>query len=77
MDEKPMRIADGYATMKSTYDARGNLIRLTFYGVSGEPAQNKDGFYGREADTTRRISRLFGPISVRTENRCSLMAMRP
>ena len=28
LDGKPMPIADGYATIKSTYDARGNVIRL-------------------------------------------------
>jgi energy-coupling factor transporter ATP-binding protein EcfA2 len=47
---KPMPGADGYATKRSTYDSRGNVIRLTFHGANNEPVKSKkDGYYGREA----------------------------
>jgi hypothetical protein len=46
----PTSIADGYATMKSTYDARGREIRQTFHDVNGKPVQHKDGYYGQEAE---------------------------
>ena len=50
LDGKPMLIGDNYATMKSTYDAHGNVLRQTFHGVNGEPIQFTDGYYGREAE---------------------------
>ena len=37
LDGKPMLIADGYATVKWTYDEHGNMIQQTFYGANGEP----------------------------------------
>ena len=41
--------ADGYATMRSTYDARGNLTGARWYGANGEPVQDKkNGYYGLE-----------------------------
>src|SRR5206468_5266587 len=47
----PTSIADGYATVKSTYDARGNEIRRTFHGVNGEPVLSKEyGNHGWEAE---------------------------
>ena len=42
--------ANGYATVKSTYDARGNENRQTFHDVNGKPVRNKDGYYGRVAE---------------------------
>jgi hypothetical protein len=51
LDDKPMTLADGYATMKSTYDARGNVIRQTFYGANGESVKSQDGgYHGWEAE---------------------------
>jgi YD repeat-containing protein len=41
LDGKTTPSTDGYATMKSTYDARGNVIRQTFHDVNGEPVQHK------------------------------------
>ena len=50
-DEKPMLGADGYATMRSIYDAGGNVTQQKFYGVNGEPIQSKEnGSYGWEAE---------------------------
>jgi hypothetical protein len=50
-DGKPMAAADGFATMRSAYDARDNLIRLTFQDSNGEPVlSKKNGYYGWEAD---------------------------
>jgi hypothetical protein len=47
----PTSIADGYATVKSTYDEHGNEIQRTFHGVNGEPVlSKKDGCYGQEAE---------------------------
>jgi eukaryotic-like serine/threonine-protein kinase len=49
LDGKPTSIADGYATKKSTYDARGKLVRQTFHGVNGDPVlSKKDGYHGWE-----------------------------
>ena len=46
-----MLIADGYATVRMTYDARGKLIRKLFYGAKGEPVVSKeDGYHGWEAE---------------------------
>src|SRR5438270_4866938 len=49
-DAKPMSIDDGYATVKSTYDSRGKLTRISFHGVMGEPVLSKKyGYHGWEA----------------------------
>jgi eukaryotic-like serine/threonine-protein kinase len=51
LDGKPMPVADGYATMKSTYDARGNVVRQTFHSVNGEPIlSKKNDNHGWEAE---------------------------
>ena len=51
LDGKPTLFLDGYATMKSTYDERGKLIRVTFYDINGEPALSKENdYYGWEAE---------------------------
>ena len=50
LDGKAMPIADGYATLKLSYDAHGNAIRETFHGVKGEPVRHKDGYYGWDAE---------------------------
>jgi uncharacterized protein CbrC (UPF0167 family) len=51
LDEKPMRIDDGYASLRWAYDARGNMIRQTFHDVKGEPAgSEKDGYHGWEGE---------------------------
>jgi hypothetical protein len=51
LDGKPMPIADGYATMKSTYDARGNVVRQTFHSVNEEPVlSKKNDCHGWEAE---------------------------
>src|SRR5213078_3758545 len=49
-DEKPMLIADGYATLRVTYDSRGKQIRMSCYGANGEPVLSKDGYHGWEAE---------------------------
>src|SRR5262245_38921335 len=49
-DGKPALTADGFATVKSTYDAHGKIIRKMYYGTNGEPIQSKDGYYGWEAE---------------------------
>ena len=69
LDEKPMALADGYATMKATYDARGNRTRLRFYGVNGEPVlSKKDGNHGWEADYDKQrhqtMITYIGPTSI-------------
>ena len=45
-----MPIADGYATVKSTYDSFGDVIRQVFHGANGEPVQSvKKHNHGWEA----------------------------
>jgi YD repeat-containing protein len=59
-DEKPTADADGYATMRSAYDARGNLIRVTFQDVNGEPVlSKKNGYYGWEADYDEQGNKII------------------
>ena len=69
LDRKPTLLADGYATLKSTYDARGNETRRRFYGVNGEPVlSKKDGNHGWEADYDKQghqtIITYIGPTSI-------------
>src|SRR5436190_2202042 len=46
-----MLIADGYATLESTYDSGGKLIQQMFYGVNGEPVLSKEnGYHGWETE---------------------------
>jgi hypothetical protein len=37
---------DGYATVKSTYDARGKETRESYHGVNGGPVVDKHGNHG-------------------------------
>jgi hypothetical protein len=69
LDEKPMALADGFATVKATYDARGKMTRMRFYGVTGEPVlSKKDGNHGWEADYDKQGNRTvityIGPTSL-------------
>src|SRR5882724_8175313 len=69
LDGKPTLLADGYATLKMTYDARGNRTRMRFYGVNGEPVlSKKDGNHGWEADYDKQghqtIITYIGPTSI-------------
>ena len=59
-DGKPTAAADGYATMRSTYDARDNLIRVTFQDVNGEPVlSKKNGYYGWEAEYDEQGNKII------------------
>ena len=49
LEGKPMLIADGYATFKSSYDSRGNMTGQSYYGVNGEPAGFEGGWLSRMA----------------------------
>ena len=43
-----MPVADGYATVKSTYDARGNAdASRAYHGVNGEPVRIQEGWLPR------------------------------
>ena len=59
-DGKPTAAADGYATMRSAYDARDNLIRVTFQDVNGEPVlSKKNGYYGWEAEYDEQGNKII------------------
>ena len=51
LDGKPILVADGYATFKSSYDSHGNKTRGNYYGVNGEPVlSKKDGYHGWQSN---------------------------
>ena len=45
---------DGYATVKSTYDVRGNTTGQSLSGLEGKPAADKDGRHSWEAEYDER-----------------------
>jgi phage protein U len=50
LDGKPTLLADGYATLKSTYDPRGNMAGQSYHGVNGEAVvSHKEGYHSWEA----------------------------
>ena len=50
-----MLIADGYATIKMTDDARGKQTGARFYGGNGEPVlSKKKGYHGWSAEYDER-----------------------
>jgi hypothetical protein len=60
VDGKPTLLADGYATVKSTYDARGGKeTRQSYHGVNGEPVvSHKEGYHGWEAQYDERGNQI-------------------
>ena len=50
LDEKPVAVTDGYATVRMVYDERGHVIRLKFYDAKDERVLSKrDGYHGFQA----------------------------
>ena len=48
------KLLDGYATVKSTYDARGTLTRQSYHDANGQPVLDKHGSHGWEAQYDER-----------------------
>ena len=44
VDGEPVLNTDGNARNTRTYDGRGNLVEVAFFGVDGEPVLLKDGY---------------------------------
>ena len=51
LEKKPTFSAGDYATRRMTYDSRGKMTGMRYYGVNGEPVVSKtDGYHGWDAE---------------------------